>query len=468
VPARVHQLSGEVEWLPVRPLPQPQATTPEPLTGVPTGVPPHVALRLLQAGHRRFLGDGKPASDLGKARREQLTHGQQPLAIVLTCADARTPPEHIFDAGLGELFVVRLAGHVLNDDALATIEYAASQLGASLLVVMGHTQCTAFAPDATGPGQLSPHQRALRQRLEAAFAGAGKTGKAPAETAMRSHVLRTVADLAARSAVLRQLEQAGRFTSLASVYDIQTGDLEWLKEQGAATAVHVVPQPAKGHGDAHAGDHATHEHAVHDGGSGAPSADAHGADSHAAARSHAAAHAAPVSALSNQHHGSSEAHGEAHGHDHGHGVSEPTHAPAAKAVATHSGAKVNHDDAHHDGQHGASGDAGTAQSLFDWAAAPAPAGESKASTHAEQGAADHCAPGHGVSAHGAAPHRDSEHHGVSTPPAKAAAPTAPAHGHDQPATTDAAKAMTWRDPMVLVGLGGVLSLLLAALLAIKT
>ena len=258
VAARYHLEAGTVEWLPERPLPAEspleRAATPLP------AVPPHVALRLLQAGHRRFLGDGAPTADLTARRRSELAFGQQPVAIVLACADARVAPEHLFDAGLGELAVLRLPGHTLNDDALASIEHAAGALGASLLVVLGHTGCEALHAAARHPerSELTPSQRALLLRLEPAVAAARAAalpGEPVAEHAVRGHALRTVAEVRARSALLRELEQAGRFVVLGCVYDVAAGDLEWLKDaapsaprvraDGAdALEPHPAPAPA--------------------------------------------------------------------------------------------------------------------------------------------------------------------------------------------------------------------------------
>jgi carbonic anhydrase len=262
VPARYHLQDGSVEWLPVRPLPLETTAGREfPPGSVPVGVPPHVALRLLQAGHRRYLGDGQPAGDVSAKRREELTHGQQPLAIVLTCSDSRVSPEHVFDAGLGELFVVRVAGNTLNDDALASIEYAAAHTGASLLLVMGHTRCDAVRAAAESPEstEMSTHMRALLTRLEPSVAMArGKaTGPELVDLAARTNTLRTVAEARSRSPLLRQLETEGRFAMLPVVYDLATGDLTWPKDavapEAAASAAPAGETRPPRHGtDAHA------------------------------------------------------------------------------------------------------------------------------------------------------------------------------------------------------------------------
>ncbi|MBX3464302.1 MAG: hypothetical protein KF830_14115 [Planctomycetes bacterium] len=260
VAARYHLGSGEVEWLPPRPLPPLASAERAPLpTSVPTGLPPHVALRMLQAGHRRFLGDGLPTGDLSQRRREALTHGQQPLAVVLACADSRTAPEHLFDAGLGELCVIRNAGNTLSDGALASIEQAA-RTGASLLVVMGHTRCSTVQAAAGNPptAETTPHLRALLARIEPSVAQARAIapGGDIAELAVRANVLRTAAEARSRSPLLRQLEAEGRFALLPVVYDVATGDLAWIKdcaptEEPAAAPAGEVRNPRRQAGGAH-------------------------------------------------------------------------------------------------------------------------------------------------------------------------------------------------------------------------
>ncbi len=250
VAARYHLQRGVVEWLPPRPLPAAGDAVPATLdAAVRADVPPHTALRLLQAGHRRFLGDRQPTADLTAVRRESLAHGQQPFAIVLACADSRTAPEHVFDAGLGELFVVRVAGNTLNETTLASIEYAATRLGASLLVVMGHSRCGAVEAAIGHPEQreLSPNLRALLLRLEpsAAAARADANGRDVLDLAVRANTLRALTEARSRSAVLRGLERDGAFAMLGCVYDIASGDLEWLQDAPptAETPVAAIAPP---------------------------------------------------------------------------------------------------------------------------------------------------------------------------------------------------------------------------------
>lgn len=329
VGARYHLQSGEVEWLPMRPMPAEPTAQAEPAHGiVPANAPPHVALRMLQAGHRRFLGDGHATGDISSRRREALTHGQQPLAIVLTCADSRVAPEHVFDAGLGELFVIRVAGNTLNDDVLASIEYAATHTGASLLVVMGHSRCGAIQAASEHPEEqdLSPNLRALLARLEPSVAKAEADGPKGADLvtrAVRGNVLRTVAETRSRSAVVRQLEAEGRFAVLPAVYDLATGDVAWLKDtiEDVTPAATPAGETSTGHGSSngHGEHHTTGTKATRAKAHAEPEAD----DGHGAA--------------------TEPAHGAAHGsHD------------ANDAHDAHEGAADEHDDhaPHGDAEHG--------------------------------------------------------------------------------------------------------------------
>ena len=300
VAARYHN-DGNIEVLPNRPLPAPPEVNRPILAGtVPPGLPPHVALRMLRAGHRRFLGDSRPAPDLTKKRREVLAEGQQPLAIVLTDSDSRVSPEHIFDAGIGELFVIRTAGNTMTDETLASIEFAASQLGASLLVVMGHNRCATIAAAADHPEkqQLTPHQRKLLRRIEPSIATA-RADHAPNVIvgATQANVMRAVNEARSRSALLRVLEDRGQFSMLATYYDVAKGDLTWLKvadtKRGTAQAVNPdghgihapIGHPAEQVTDtpgAHGDVAASREAIDHDGDGhkAGHSGDSHGGDSH--------------------------------------------------------------------------------------------------------------------------------------------------------------------------------------------
>ena len=108
--------------------------------------------RLIE-GNRKYLNAAVNAADVSpELRRYTAEHGQKPYAIVITCSDSRVIPESIFSAGIGELFVIRVAGNVLDDHQLGSIEYAADHLGTKLIVLLGHTQCGAVGSAIKGAG----------------------------------------------------------------------------------------------------------------------------------------------------------------------------------------------------------------------------------------------------------------------------------------------------------------------------
>lgn len=108
------------------------------------GITPQEALFRLKTGNQQYLDKGVNAGDVSHIRREEcLRGGQHPYAIIITCSDSRVIPETIFSAGIGDLFVIRIAGNVIDDHQLGSIEYAAEHLGSSLIVVLGHNHCGA-------------------------------------------------------------------------------------------------------------------------------------------------------------------------------------------------------------------------------------------------------------------------------------------------------------------------------------
>ena len=220
------------------------------LESVEPGMPPHVALRMLRAGHRRFLGDTRPMPDLSKDQRAAIADSQRPLAIVVTDSDSRVSPEHIFDAGLGDLYVIRSGGNTLTDETLASIEFAAEKLGASLLVVMGHNRCEPMMAAADRPmmQQMTPHQRHLLKSLEPSVSAArANHAEDVVQQATQENAMRTLQEARSRSTLLRTLEEEGTFSMLASYYDVATGDMTWLKlpPTGGAFLAQVRDQSAE-------------------------------------------------------------------------------------------------------------------------------------------------------------------------------------------------------------------------------
>lgn len=126
-----------------------------------------VARQMLLDGNKRFVEGKLSDYDVGTTRRIQLAHGQYPFAVVVTCSDSRVPPELIFDQALGSLFVIRVAGNVLDTIALGSVEYAVEHLNTKLVVVMGHEKCGAVKATVDG-GHVPPNIGAIAAKIQPA------------------------------------------------------------------------------------------------------------------------------------------------------------------------------------------------------------------------------------------------------------------------------------------------------------
>jgi carbonic anhydrase len=184
------------------------------------------ALAALIEGNRRFAeGTAEHPRQDARRREEVLEKGQYPFAAIVGCADSRVSPEIVFDQGLGDLFVIRVAGNLVDDFGLASLEYVVSHLGTPLIAVMGHTRCgavTAAMAAEDVPGRLSAIITALGPSIEKARGASGDL----VETAARESVKSTVAALKASGPVLRPLVERGTLRIVGMFYDIERGTVE--------------------------------------------------------------------------------------------------------------------------------------------------------------------------------------------------------------------------------------------------
>lgn len=192
---------------------------------------PAAARALLEEGNARFVAGRLLARDHHAAARATAAH-QYPFAAILSCIDSRVPPELIFDRGIGDLFVGRVAGNVVNDDLLASLEYATKVAGARLVVVLGHRGCGAVK--AACEGVDLGHLRGLLEQIEPAIAAVGPApehpGKDPAFLAevTRANVEQGVSAITARSPLIAELVGAGEVAVVGAVYDLESGVVTWL------------------------------------------------------------------------------------------------------------------------------------------------------------------------------------------------------------------------------------------------
>lgn len=195
------------------------------------------ALARLRAGNERFCSDVRSVDALStQARRDSLVAGQQPYAIVLSCSDSRAPSEHIFDCGLGELFVVRVAGNIAAPSIVGSVEFAASTFGTQLVVVMGHTQCgavkAALQMVTKGSAPESQNVRDIVERITPSVAelaaGREQIDEELVLSATRANVRATTSHLRHGSRVLEQLIAEEKLLVVGSYYDLETGRVHFF------------------------------------------------------------------------------------------------------------------------------------------------------------------------------------------------------------------------------------------------
>jgi carbonic anhydrase len=186
-----------------------------------------VNLQKLLDGNKRYAAGASSHPNQTPARRAELAKGQAPFAIVLTCSDSRVSPEMIFDQGLGDLFVVRVAGNTLDNASLGSIEYAAEHLKSPLVLVLGHSKCGAVTAAAGGghaPGHIHTLVKAIAPAIQAAK---GQPGDA-IDNAARASVKATVQQLRQAEPIVGELVKAGKLKVVGARYDLETGCVELL------------------------------------------------------------------------------------------------------------------------------------------------------------------------------------------------------------------------------------------------
>jgi carbonic anhydrase len=182
-------------------------------------------LEVLLEGNRRFARGHPKHPRRDAARRAAVIGGQHPFAVVLSCSDSRVPPEIIFDQGIGDLFVVRVAGNLIDELGLASIEYAAEHLSVALVVVLGHARCGAVETAVSGGvtrGRLGRLTAALRPAVER---GRG-AGRDVVEEAVRENIRAVVHALRSAEPILKPLVAAGKLAIVGAYYDLASGVIE--------------------------------------------------------------------------------------------------------------------------------------------------------------------------------------------------------------------------------------------------
>lgn len=194
---------------------------------------PDRALDMLKQGNQRFVNGKTVERDL-LAQVKQTSKGQFPFAAVVSCLDSRLPPAIIFDQGIGDLFVARVAGNFVNDDILGSLEFATKLAGAKLIVVMGHTECGAVkgACDAAQLGLLSATLANINPAVNAVqgdYTPRSSKNTEFVQAVAEMNVNLTMQKLRDRSVVLREMLDKGEIGMVGAMYDISTGKVAFYK-----------------------------------------------------------------------------------------------------------------------------------------------------------------------------------------------------------------------------------------------
>ena len=185
----------------------------------------------LMKGNKRFVAGKHTPANYSKSRLD-LVKGQQPLAIVLGCSDSRVPPELVFDKNLGELFVVRDAGNIVDELSLGSIEYAVEHLHAKLLIVLGHESCGAVAAAVSGEKMPTKNLRAIVETITPAFESSSECtigGKMNIEC-VKLNAAQTSKDVLLKSPIIKEAVEKGELKIVSAVYHLDSGEIVRLEE----------------------------------------------------------------------------------------------------------------------------------------------------------------------------------------------------------------------------------------------
>jgi len=194
-------------------------------------VAPAEAISKLKEGNGRYTSGNPQHPGQTTERRTELAKTQHPFAGIVSCSDSRVPPEIVFDQGLGDLFVVRVAGNVINDEGLGSVEYTVDHLGTRLILVLGHQSCGAvkaaretIAAKGKAPGHIESLVTAIKPAVEA-------TAKDDPDTTVKANVKNVVQALRSSTPILKAKVDSGEIQVIGGYYSLDTGTVTFLDEK---------------------------------------------------------------------------------------------------------------------------------------------------------------------------------------------------------------------------------------------
>lgn len=195
-------------------------------------ITPEIALKMLKKGNKRFL-EGKMTHRDYLKQVAATGEGQYPYASIVACLDSRTTPEFLFDQGIGDLFVARVAGNFVNADILGSLEFASKVAGSKLIVVLGHTSCGAVkgACDNVQLGNIASIVNTIKPSVEAVTDVSGERSSKNhhyVERVADENIKRTMQDILTKSSILKEMIDKGELKLVGAKLDIKTGAIMWL------------------------------------------------------------------------------------------------------------------------------------------------------------------------------------------------------------------------------------------------
>jgi len=190
------------------------------------------AVKKLKDGNKRYVTGKTTHPNQTQARRKETASGQHPFASVLACSDSREPVEIIFDQGIGDIFVIRVAGNVVDTVEIGSIEYGVAHLDTPVVLVLGHTHCGAVAAavkDAPVQGSIVP---LVENIIPAVYSAREKNPKLSGDKLMarvtEENVRLSIENLISRSSIIRDKINEGKLQILGAIYNIESGEIDWL------------------------------------------------------------------------------------------------------------------------------------------------------------------------------------------------------------------------------------------------
>ena len=190
------------------------------------GISPDQAIEMLKEGNQRFLNKNQISRDLNSQVKET-SGGQNPYAVVLSCIDSRVPVELAFDQGIGDIFSARVAGNIINEDILGSMEYACGVAGSKAILVLGHTKCGAVISACQGVelGNIT----ALLSKVKPAISEVeNRMGTIEVEEVTKSNVHQSIKEIREKSTMLHDLEAEGKIKIVGAVYHVEDGKVTFI------------------------------------------------------------------------------------------------------------------------------------------------------------------------------------------------------------------------------------------------